>query len=181
MKLSLVWLLVGPLALMGCVNEQTGRPSPSTDVAVAEQVFPIAFQAADICADYAPDWNAVVSAFASNGYREISDQRRRGERVVIVEDPASNVKVLVGLERGEGACIVGFDGMTPQQSVQLAQRWANRFGASVFGEGDPSRKRGVLQTWRTGTDAHIVRISAYSSSNVLDTQGSEVRLWLTSR
>ena len=52
---------------------------------------------------------------------------QRTQRAVILEKSGTDVIVLLGSRGGEGACIVGLKGMTPEQSFELAQPWVEKF------------------------------------------------------
>lgn len=142
-------------------------------------------QAAQICAQNAPNWVDVENALKVSGFAETQDERlteiARAQRAAILENASEQVVVLVGSRGGEGACIVGARGMTPQQSFQLASPWAEQFDLQTNEERGQGLANNAVQAWGRIDDTGVIFTAAYKTWDVLDEPGAAARLLMTVR
>jgi len=83
---------------------------------------------------------------------------------------------MLGSRGSEGACIVGLEGMTAQQSFELAQPWVRKFDARTNAERGQGLAENAVQAWGTLDDMRVVYISAYKTWDVLGVPGAAARL-----
>ncbi|MEL6466499.1 MAG: hypothetical protein AAFQ58_16155 [Pseudomonadota bacterium] len=178
MKPAVMSLVAVILLLSGCdtaVNQTLVSTTPATP-----QEFSEAKSAASVCGRHAPNWVAASTALKAEGYAETEDPRlasiQRAQRAVILEKPGIDVVVLLGARGGEGACIVGLEGMTPQQSFELAQPWVKKFDARTNAERGQGLAKNTVQAWGTLEEKRIVYIAAFKTWDVLDAPGAAARL-----
>lgn len=159
-------------------------PAVNTDMISTTPVSALEFseaqKAAQVCGRHAPNWSTVENELAAIGYFETTDERlsgvQRDQRAVILESPTSDVLVLLGSRGGEGACIVGMDGMTPAQSYELALPWVREFDAQTNEERGQGLANNAIQAWGRLEEDRIVYIAAYKTWEVLDVPGAAARL-----
>lgn len=170
--------LIGTIFLVGCdepVNEKLVSKTP-----VSSQQFLAAKNAAATCSRHAPNWGAVESAFKGIGYKETTDVRLKAiqsaKKSVILEAGDSDVVVLVGSRGGEGACIVGMRGMTPQQSYELALPWVKKYRAQTNKERGQGLANNAVQAWGVLEENRIVYIAAYKTWDIFDVPAAAARL-----
>ena len=101
---------------------------------------------------------------------------QKSQRAVILEKPGTDVVVLLGASGGEGACIVGLEGMTPQQSFELAKPWVKTFGVRTNAERGQGLAKNAVEAWGTIEENRIVYIAAFKTWDVLDVPGAAARL-----
>lgn len=166
------------LALIAC--DASVDQAMISNVPISSLEFTDAQNAAAICGRNAPNWDAAETALKANGYLETTDPRLVGiqqqQRAVILESANSDVLVLVGSRGGEGACIVGAEGMTPQQSSELALPWVRQFDAQTNADRGQGLANNAVQAWGTLEEDRIVFIAAYKTWDVLDAPGAAARL-----
>ncbi|MEM6638133.1 MAG: hypothetical protein AAF667_19870 [Pseudomonadota bacterium] len=177
------FLIFAVFALAACDAAVDEDMISATPVSALE--FSDAQKAAEICGRNAPNWTAAETALKASGYLETTDERllgiQRSQRAVILESPTSDVLVLLGSRGGEGACFVGSEGLTPQQSFELALPWVRQFGALTNEERGQGLANNAVQAWGTLTDDLIVYIAAYKTWDVLGAPGAASRLLYIAR
>ena len=175
--------ILGAVTLSACDPTVDTQLISTTDVPVT--TFSKAQQAARICAQNAPNWVDVEDALKVSGFAESQNERltaiAREQRAAILEDVSEQVVVLVGSRGGEGACIVGARGMTPQQSFQLAAPWAQQFDLQTNEERGQGLANNAVQAWGRIDDAGVIFTAAYKTWDVLDEPGAAARLLMTVR
>lgn len=156
-----------------------------SEVPVSALQFSDAQKAAGICGRNAPNWMGAEEALKANGYVETTDERlsniQRTQRAVILESSDSDVLVLLGSRGGEGACIIGMNGMTPQQSVELALPWVRQFDAKTNADRGQGLAKNAVQAWGVLEENRIVFIAAFKTWDVLDAPGAAARLLYVER
>ncbi len=159
------YIAIAAVALSACVSSQFDEAMISEIPADASSLA-IAQQAVKACASL-PDEDGVSRSFKQAGF-QVSKQPvalsngRETERM-LVKAPNENVSVLV---HGNN-CYVGVVGMTPGQSVELAQHWVSKFKAhsnSAHGDGSAEQVAGAWRKFenKVGLE-HTVFIAAYKS------------------
>lgn len=147
--------------------------------------FVAAQQAAATCLDLAPDWAAAEQAFRAQGFVETTDptlvEVQRRQRAVILGAPNSDVVLLLGSRGGEGACLVGLPGMTPQQSMELALPWVEQFDLQTNAERGQGLAANAQQAWGRISEDQIVFVAAYKTWDILDEPGAAARLLMILR
>lgn len=173
-KLSLLSCLA--LAACNTTVDQTmisQAPIPSGQIAYARK-------AVEICGSHVPNMQNAQDALLANGYRETTDERlaniRRTQRVTILENDNSNVIVLLGSQGRRNICVVGLEGLTPQQSYSLALPWVKKFDAQTNAERGQGLSNNASQAWGVIEEERIVNIVAYKTWDILDAPGAAVRL-----
>lgn len=156
-----------------------------SEVPVSALQFSDAQRAAEICGRNAPNWIGAEETLKANGYVETTDERlsniQRTQRAVILESSNSDVLVLLGSRGGEGACVIGMNGMTPQQSFELALPWVSQFGAQTNADRGQGLANNAVQAWGVLEENRIVYIAAFKTWDVLDAPGAAARLLYVER
>lgn len=183
MKSAVMFVAAATLLISGCdtpVNQKLVSTNPATP-----QQFSEAKNAATVCGRHAPNWVSASTALKSGGDTETENARlvsiQRTQRAVILENSGTDVIVLLGSRGGEGACIVGLKGMTPQQSFELAQPWVEKFDGKTNSERGQGLAKNAVQAWATIEEERIVYIAAYKTWDVLDVPGAAARLFYIQR
>lgn len=78
-------------------------------------------------------------------------------------------------------CIVGLEGMTPQQSFQLAEPRARKFDAQTNAERGQGLVSNAVQAWASIGESRGVYVAAYKTWEVLDSRGAAARLLYVQR
>lgn len=166
------------LALIAC--DAPIDQAKISDVPISSLQFSDAKSAAAICGRNAPNWDAAETALKANGYLELTEYRQVGIlrqfRAVILKSANSDALVLIGSRGGKGACIVGAEGMTPQQSFELALPWVRQFDAQTNADRGQGLANNAVQAWGTSDEDSIVYIAAYKTWNFLSVPGAAARL-----
>lgn len=166
------------LAVSGC-DPSVDESLLSKEPASSDQ-FAAAQDAAAVCSRTAPNWNATEVAFKQLGFAETQDPRlqaiQKAQKAVILQKPSTDLVILVGSRGGEGACIVGLIGMTPQQSFQLAQPWVQKYGALTNEERGQGLAKNAIQAWGVLEEDRIVYLAAFKTWDVLGVPGSAAQL-----
>ncbi|MEM8978879.1 MAG: hypothetical protein AAGD04_05305 [Pseudomonadota bacterium] len=176
-KTAVFFLLT--VLLLGCgvsVDEDLISTQPAPKLEFVE-----ARKAAALCAKHAPDWAALEEAFKSAGYAKSKDPRlagfARSTGTAVLDKANTGMRVLVGEKNDqEGACIIGLEGMTPEQSFALAQPWVGAFEAVTNAERGQGLSQNAAQAWASFEAERIIYIVAYKTWNVLFQPGAAVRL-----
>ncbi|WP_321830003.1 hypothetical protein [Thalassovita sp.] len=178
MKLTHLFLVFFSVLLAAC-DAPVDQKMVSTVPASAQQ-FSEAQKAAAVCGRHAPNWVAASQSLKSIGYHETEDPRlasiQKSQRAVILEKTGTDVVVLLGASGGEGACIVGLEGMTPQQSLELAKPWVKTFGVRTNAERGQGLAKNAVEAWGTIEENRVVYIAAFKTWDVLDAPGAAARL-----
>ena len=154
-------LTLGILGLSGCVAAPVNTSLISTAPA-SEANFTVAQQAVKACKNVI-NRSQVLNNFRKFGFgvseQLVSGQSNRSYTRAIITPPTDAVSVLFHPSR----CYVGLKGMTPSQSVRLAQIWVDAYNArpnSDFGDGLSHHVSGA---WRRFVDepARIPDKAAY--------------------
>lgn len=171
------------LALIAC--EAPVDQAMISNLLISPLNFSEAQNAAAICGRNAPNWDATETAVKANGYSETTDSRlvsiQRQQGAVILESANSDVLVLIGSRGGEGACIVGAEGMTPQQSYELALPWVRQFDSQTNADRGQGLAQNAVQAWGTLEEDRIVYIAAYKTWDLLDAPGASARMFYINR
>ena len=163
MQTRLMFCIAALVVLAGCggipeVNTQTISKSPASS-----QQFAKAKQAVRNCSSY-PDADAVLASFERQGLTPGQARMVLNDGTELVSDPSishddGNLIVSVSSRR----CFVGLRGMTPQQSYELAQIWAKKFGSSTNAELGQGLSDHVVQAWRTRYADRTLYIAAHKT------------------
>lgn len=158
MRSGMIIALVSIMGLSGCpgippVNEATISQTP-----VSSRLYAQAQRAVDVCAKL-PDMEAVKAGFAALGYPVFAPQTPSAEGAFTIGGisrwgPDLYVNV------GSGGCLIGVEGMTPQQSYNLVLPWVKRWGAITNAQAGQGLSEHVVQAWRSETANRKVYISA---------------------
>ena len=173
MKSVIALPLVLAALLSACVSQEPFKPA-------TPQQFNEAQNAVSICGRHAPDWDAISNALNEVGYTATENPRfisiQKSQAAEILEKQETGVVVLLGSRGREGACIVGLEGMSPPQGLELAQSWVKRFAALTNAERGQGLARNVVQAWGAKDKERIVYIAAYNSWDVIENRGAAARL-----
>ncbi|MFW2545503.1 hypothetical protein ACN2XU_22975 [Primorskyibacter sp. 2E107] len=152
---------------------------------VTAERFAVAEAAAATCGAMAPNWAGLEVQLKAAGYVETDDAALkaagRREGAVILEDPTSGALVLIGSRGGEGTCIVGMEGLTPQQSYGLALPWVKSFDLQTIVERGQGLAKNAVQAWGRLEPDRDVYVAAYKTWDVLDGPGAAARLQMSIR
>ena len=169
--------LVLNLFLIAC--EATVRARDISSVPASSSQFRIAQTAVSICGQNFPGLESTASNLRAAGFQETQNPRFTGisslQRFIIFEHP--DASILVGLaNRGQRVCLVGLEGMTPNQSFSLAQAWVKRYGATTNAENGQGLSSQVVQAWQSANLDRTVFIAALKSFPFFEKPGAAVRL-----
>ncbi len=178
MKTLLSVCAAGVLLLAGCdasVDQKLVSATPASP-----QQFAAARNAAAVCAQHAPNWQAIEATLRSRGYVDPTDAGLRSalerQDAKVLQTPDANLLVLLGSRPDQGACIVGLKGMTPQQSFALALPWVKQHGAETNEARGQGLADNAVQAWRATNEDQIIYIAAYKTWEVLRAPGAAARL-----
>lgn len=129
-----------------------------------------------------PDTEAVLSGLEEIGFKRTRKDASKNQSSdpfdEVVSDPSGNLKI----EASSQGCIVGLEGMTPEQSYELALPWVDAYGARTNASLGQGLSQHVIEAWRATSPQGVpIFIAAYKTwplrSNVAsDLPGSAVRL-----
>lgn len=180
MKPISVFLVAVTLLISGCEAPPNQRLISATPA--SSQQFSEAKSAAAVCGRHAPNWVAASAELKADGYVETKDPRLASvRRAVILEKSGTDVIVLLGSEGKERACIVGLEGMTPQQSFELAQPWVQKFDAQTNAERGQGLAKDAVQAWGKIEENRNIFIAAFKTWDVLEGPGAAARLFFIQR
>lgn len=172
-------ILALTISVLVACDEPVDQSQVST-VPVSQQQFSDAQNAAEICGRFAPDMDRTEQVLRSGGYtdaqKEIFVNTARDQRITILESPNSDTIVVLLARRIEGLCVVGLEGMTPEQSFQLALPWVEKFGALTNAERGQGLANNAVQAWASSNEDRLINIAAYRTFEGADVSGASVRL-----
>ena len=177
-----LWALSAIGALLGCagippVNTDTISQNPATP-----QRYAAALQAVNICSKL-PDTEAVMSGFEALGYKRTRLVLTTYDGTVTSSDSINSKSTDLKIIASSEGCTIGLEGMTPEQSFQLAQPWVKRFGLVTNESLGQGLSPHAVQAWQFPTYPHTQILASagktwYVGSGVTsDVPGASVRLF----
>ena len=140
--------------------------------------FKLAQGAASTCARHMPDTTVINASLQARGFVDVTakdvGEVDFGPSATIWQ--SGETYVLVGSRLNEKACIVGLKGMTPGQSLALAQPWVNKFGAISNADRGQGLANNAVQAWASLSGTPKVYIAAYKTWEFFDEPGAAARL-----
>ena len=181
MHIKLFGLIGAVMALAGCpgippVNTETISENPASAARYAA-----ARQAVNICSRL-PDTEAVMRGFEALGYERSRLEFTTNDGKTLVSESVTSQNTDLKIIASSAGCTIGLEGMTPDQSFQLAQPWVRKFGLVTNESLGDGLSPHAVQAWQYPTFPHTqVLVSAgktwHRNSGISsNAKGASVRL-----
>ncbi|MDX8351776.1 hypothetical protein [Cognatiyoonia sp. IB215182] len=148
-------------------------PAPASRIAEGRK-------ATNACVSNMPDTSRTEAALVSAGFAKTTEESTGAGSLNFANSYASSdgtVVATIGSQgQNEKLCLVRIAGMTPEQSLSLAQPWAQAYGAQTNAERGQGLARNAVQAWGSMENDRIVFIAALKNWRADDVPGGAVRM-----
>ena len=169
-------LLLASVLVSGCMSDQEriiANPAPDARIAEGER-------AAALCQQNMPNTAATETALISSGFVKGKEESTGAGALNFANSYTSadgTVVTTVGSQgSNEKLCLIRIAGMTPEQSVTLAQPWVQEYGALTNAERGQGLSRDAAQAWGSVESDRIIYISAIKNWRADEIPGGAVRM-----
>lgn len=153
MHIKLIGLFSVVMALAGCLGIPPVNTATISENPASAQRYAAARQAVKICSRL-PDTEAVMRGFEALGYKRSRLEFTTNDGRTIVSESINSQNTDLKIIASSQGCTIGLEGMTPDQSFQLAQPWVRKFGLVTNESLGQGLSPHVVQAWQFPRFAH---------------------------